>query len=86
MKYIIILTALALTACGDKIPAESVAVINPAGYQVERLFEVDGCRVYRFRDQSYTRYFTNCSGTTEWQEGCGKGCTRPAGVSGGMPR
>jgi hypothetical protein len=31
-------------------------------YRVELLFEVDGCKVYRFWDNGY-KYFTTCNGS-----------------------
>ena len=33
-----------------------------SNYEVELLFEVDGCKVYRFWDGG-NRYFTTCNGT-----------------------
>lgn len=45
---------------------------------------VDGCTVYRFYDSGYKRYFTNCKGSTEWRENCGKNCSRNVSVDGGM--
>jgi hypothetical protein len=82
MKKIILLALLALAAC-NPTPAERLEVSSNPNFQVERLFEVDGCRVYRFRDLSYFRYFARCAnGTTSttWIENCGKNCTRPVEV------
>jgi hypothetical protein len=80
MKLIIALLAIAaLTACGGK-PEETRAV--GVDFQVDKLFTVDGCTVYRFGDAGYMRYFTNCSGSTSWQEPCGKNCTRETAVVG----
>lgn len=52
-------------------------------FVVDTLFTVDGCTVYRFRDLGSARYFTNCSGSTEWRESCGKNCVREVSISGG---
>lgn len=82
MKYFIIMIALVLSACG-KIEAESTQQAG-IGATVEKLFTVDGCTVYRFNDNGYRRYFTNCKGSTEWRENCGKNCSRDMSVSGGM--
>ena len=75
MKYILTLLAvLALTAC-QKDPESSKHV---GGFQVQKLFEVDGCTVYRFHDDR-TVYFTKCDGirsNTSYTESCGKNCTR----------
>ncbi|MBN8826104.1 MULTISPECIES: DUF4884 domain-containing protein [unclassified Spirosoma] len=50
---------------------------NP-NIKVELLFEVDGCKVYRFYDRQQPRYFTKCqngSSSVGWLESCGKNCT-----------
>lgn len=52
-------------------------------FQVDRLFTVDECTVYRFADSGNWRYFTNCKGTTMTTENCGKNCTREVTVNGG---
>lgn len=70
---------LALGGCTK--PAES-SVTTGAGFQVGKLFTVDGCTVYRFSDSGY-RYFTNCSGSTFGDTG-GKSPTQ-VGVMGGRP-
>jgi hypothetical protein len=46
--------------------AKEVAVTNNNSFHVELLFEVDGCKVYRFWDGGY-RYFTQCSGSVQWK-------------------
>lgn len=79
MKYLIIVVTLLLAGCYEKIPAQEVSVVQGA-YQVGKLFTVDGCTVYRFQDNGYNRYFTNCSGSTQWSEHSGK-TTRPMGVN-----
>lgn len=82
MKRLII-AALLLTLAGcERIEAESTTTVGN-GAQVSKLFTVDGCTVYRFVDDSHYRYFTNCHGTTTWQESCGNNCTRDVGVEGG---
>ncbi len=35
---------------------------NNKNYQVDYLFEHDGCKVYRFLDNGNYVYFTNCTG------------------------
>lgn len=55
-------------------------------FEVQRLFTRDNCTVYRFYDNGYYRYFTNCSGSTMTTQSyqCGKmRCTRPEEISGG---
>ena len=36
--------------------------VNNSTYQVEYLFEHEGCKVYRFMDMGHYIYFTNCKG------------------------
>ena len=75
MKYVIILSVLLLAAC-QKNPESSTTVGDR--FNVQKLFEVDGCTVYRFHDDR-TVYFTKCDGNranTSYQESCGKNCTR----------
>jgi hypothetical protein len=81
MRYIITIAALSalLSAC-EKDP-ESTRNAGK-GFDVEKLFTVDNCTVYRFYD-ARTVYFTNCNGSTQWQEGCGKACTEDVNVNGG---
>ena len=79
MKYILVLMGiLSLAACGK--PTETSTRVG-RDFVVEKLFTYDGCTVYRF-DDGYRRYFTNCSGSTTWNESCGKNCTREMGVTG----
>ena len=76
MKYtIVLLSLLALAGC-QKNPESTAHVGND--FKVAKLFEYDGCTVYRFYDDR-TVYFTRCEGnkpTTAYSESCGKGCTR----------
>jgi hypothetical protein len=58
-------------------PQSSVPSSNPQ-VKVELLFEVDGCKVYRFYDGGQPRYFTKCANGTSsvgWQQSCGKNCS-----------
>lgn len=65
MKYLLVLlAAVMLTGCEEKEPTGGTAQIGD--FRVAKLFEYEGCRVYRFSDGGNMRYFTNCSGSTEW--------------------
>jgi hypothetical protein len=50
------------------------------GYEITKLFEHEGCEMFKFNDEGYARYFAKCgkakSITTEHSVSCGKGCTR----------
>lgn len=75
-----LLTAV-LGGCGNEPDPPPAAVENTAnGYQVVKLFEHDGCEMFRFIDAGFYRYFAKCgkakSVSTERTENCGKGCTR----------
>lgn len=70
MKKLLFIPVMLLASCYNN-GKESVTTNNP-DYDVELLFEADGCRVYRFMDGGNYRYFTNCSGNIQWEEGHGK--------------
>lgn len=81
MMKILIALLVAVLMAGCTKPPESSTTVNP-NFQVDKLFTVEGCTVYRFEDGGYY-YFTNCSGSVEWTENCGKNCTRRESISGG---
>jgi hypothetical protein len=78
MLKTIITATLALSLVGCSKPAEYQASTNNPEFKVERLFEHQGCQVYRFWDNRAVYYVVCSDGTAqaEWVEGCGKGCTR----------
>lgn len=45
-----------------RYPVSSEQPVNNQTYQVDYLFEHDGCKVYRFYDRGNYVYFTNCQG------------------------
>jgi hypothetical protein len=53
---------LGLNSCTYQIPVSKVSPENNKTYEVDFLFEHDGCKVYRFRDKGNYVYFTNCNG------------------------
>jgi hypothetical protein len=61
-------------------PAEGVAPASNGAFDVERLFVVDGCTMYRFYDGLRPIYFARCDKSTTASrtvtESCGKGCSR----------
>lgn len=81
MKKILIIISFGLLASCDE-PNRGVEVLktNNSEFDVHLLFEVDGCKVYRFMDYGRERYFSNCNGSVEWTESCGKNCTRDVQV------
>lgn len=79
--------AVALTACEVVEPTSSAPTDNP-GVAVARLFEVDGCTVYRFEDFGRKVYFTKCPSNADisYSEKCGKHCDRPVIMNTARPR
>jgi hypothetical protein len=76
---IILFCLVALNCVKDPI---NVSKTNNENYEVSFLFEFEGCRIYRFHDGGYNRYFSNCRGNTSWIESCGKNCSRSMEVIG----
>ena len=69
MKKIIFgLTSVILFASCKGLPKETLTTDN-RDFQVQLLFEVDGCKVYRFWDGGECRYFTSCNGSVNYTSG-----------------
>lgn len=74
--------------CGTSIPAQKILTTSNKDVKVELLFEIDGCKVYRFYDSANgslynsAKYFTKCAGSSSvsWLESCGKNCVREVEV------
>jgi len=83
MKTTLLIAAALLMGCGER-PVSSSQSNNPR-IQVDKLFDHDGCTVYRFDDAGRSRYFTKCATTsnTSWTESCGKNCTHEVNIPGG---
>jgi hypothetical protein len=65
MKYFLLLLLPATTiGCAYQQPLYKGKSANNATYDVDYLFEHDGCKVYRFYDRGHYVYFTNCKGET----------------------
>lgn len=62
---------------------EPEASVRSGNFKVEKLFTTkEGCTVSRFQDDR-TVYFTDCRGSTMYEESCGKNCSETVNVSGG---
>jgi len=72
---LVALLGVALAGCERADPVSSVT--TGRGVEVETLFTVDGCKMYRFRDAGITHYFANCptQQTVSDVRNCGKSCT-----------
>jgi hypothetical protein len=73
-----IVAALLVTAC-DK-PAEVTSQTSNSEFDVGRMFEHDGCEVFRFYDAGRAHYYVRCApGAARVDSGylqyCGKNCT-----------
>ena len=58
---ILVLVFACLFSCVSQRPISKLIPSNNETYEVEYLFEHDGCKVYRFEDYGHFVYFTNCS-------------------------
>lgn len=84
MIAIFLMVACDLSAPRPPDP-EAIETTNEK-YPVRRLFEVDGCTVYRFTDADKYRYFTRCVGAeTETMQGSND-CRTVTTVTGAKPR
>jgi hypothetical protein len=57
MKKLLVLTLVIILLASCRGEAQSSTQVGD--YQVEFLFETDGVKVYRFRDNGRDHYFTN---------------------------
>jgi len=60
--FLILLVGFICFSCTISRPIAVVVPENNTTYQVDYLFEHDGCKVYRFLDKGSFVYFTNCNG------------------------
>ena len=51
---------LIIGACKTNMPISTVVPDNNTTFQVDYLFELDGCKIYRFYDQGRWVYFSKC--------------------------
>ncbi len=51
-------------SCLTQRPLKTLPSHNNYTYQIDYLFEHDGCKVYRFYDMGTYVYFTSCPGET----------------------
>lgn len=58
----VIILATGFTSCYTGRPVAKQIPDNNQTYNVDYLFEHDGCKVYRFYDKGNYVYFTNCTG------------------------
>ena len=77
--FMLVVFVSALSGC-NKAPESTTRV--GSDFEVGKLFTIDNCTVYRFQDGGRARYFTNCKGSINWTEGCGKNCSQEMSVGG----
>jgi hypothetical protein len=72
------IAALCVAAAGCGVEAEGPVRTSNGGVHVEKLFEHDGVKVYRFQDGGYWVYYTDARGeaTAVHTESRGKGGSR----------
>ena len=59
---LLIIFISAIYSCSVQQPISSAPPQNNDTYEVEYLFEHEGCKVFRFYDNGNYVYFTNCTG------------------------
>ena len=71
MKKTIILAAALLSLAACRKREQSVEATTNSNFNLELLFEKDGCKVYRFYDQRWV-YYTTCDGSVQYEQKHGK--------------
>ena len=71
MKKIFLVLVIVLFASCKR---ESISTERNADFELELLFEKDGCKMYRFNDGRWV-YWSTCEGQTSWVESNGKTST-----------
>ncbi len=67
MKKIILLFSISIFLFSCEKEQQAVEQTSNAAVNVDLLFEKDGCKVYRFYDNGYAIYFTDCRGRVEYK-------------------
>lgn len=62
LKFLVTVLLAGSVACTIQQPISKSTPANNRSYDVDYLFEHEGCKVYRFNDMGRYIYFTNCSG------------------------
>lgn len=92
MSKLLLIAITAALLCACEAQPVSVSSTNNPSVPVALLFEHDGCKVYRFKDDGRTLYFSKCEAsagqqlaqsTTTWSESCGKNCVRDVSITTG---
>lgn len=60
-QYLVLLFIFCCGCYGD-----SKETVKDGDFEIELLFEKDGCKMYRFTDGGRTIYWSNCSGTVSY--------------------
>lgn len=62
LKASLLITSITiLFSCTIQIPVAKLSPDNNKTYEVDYLFENEGCKVYRFMDNGHYVYYTNCN-------------------------
>lgn len=71
MKYLLLILVL-FVSCSRGEPQQST---QQGDFKVELLFEMDGCKVYRFVDGLRVVYWSNCAGKIQYDHTTSNGKT-----------
>lgn len=61
ISILLIIPLVGIFSCKVRMPISKTTPPNNNAFEVEYLFEYDGCKVYRFEDRGHFVYFTNCN-------------------------
>ena len=59
---LLLIVIISFFSCKVNRPISRSTPNNNKTFEVDYLFEYDGCKVYRFSDMGHLVYFTNCNG------------------------
>jgi hypothetical protein len=63
-KLVAVVLLLLLSACDEVASISTLPTDNPK-ITVDHLFDHEGCKVYRFKDQGESLYYANCNGVNQ---------------------
>ena len=74
MKNLLLIIPFLLLLTGCASAGLETNQTENVNFQIDKLFTVEGCRVYRFKDNLRYHYITTCEGSVTGYSSCGKNC------------
>jgi len=74
-KILLVLGVITIIATITGCKGDAKSSVQDGDFKIEFLFEKDGCKMYRFKDNGRYIYWSNCSGRAEYSyyQSAGKG-------------